>query len=576
MRVDRAPRRFGWGPLLLIGVLATVARLPILLADVDTQLSLFADDASYYLEAARRVAEQGDWPTMDGERPTNGFHPLYMALQVGAQRLMGGDPRAVIPGTMALHLLLNVGACLMLAGACFRSRPVPGAALLAIALLAASPGWLAHGFAGLEASLAAPLLLLAALRWVRRWDPEALGLAPLDGGWTGWAVDGLILGLAMLARTDSVLFAAPYLVGSLVLEARRSGTASGVSRAVLAGTVATLLVAPWLGLNVALFGSPVQDSARALGARFDTLHGPLGSAGWAALAVKNLALWTYRLGWSWGLLPLTGWLVGLALPIHVLRRKQGVQWPPWLAVVLAAGALAIRANDPWYIDHELLAGVELLLGLAGGLAGLLTPRPAGGWSPSTTALLVGYTALTAVVYSGLIRSFQLWYTTAPVLLGVLLWTLPGLLVTLRGRRALGLALALLVGAQLVGRLHGYRTRGALEGLSDGLLESGEELAGRLGTVARERPVVVGSFDSGELSYRVHPFPIVNLDGVMNHGAAMAMSEGELAGYLEAEGVSHLIGPADRVEEYRRVSSFEVVPDPQLSARLGVEVHRIER
>ena len=387
-------------------------------------------------------------------------------------------------------------------------------------------------------------------------------------------MDGLILGLAMLARTDSVLFAAPYLVGSLVLEAHRSGVAAGVSRAVLAGIVATLLVAPWLGINLVRFGSPVQDSALALGARFDALHGPLGSAGWAALAVKNLAFWIYRLGWTWGLLPLTGWLVGLALPIHLFRRGSGALWPPWLAVALADAALAIRANDPWYIDHELLAGVELLLGLGGALAGLVTPRPTAGWSRATTALLLGYLALVVAVYSGLIRSFQLWYVTAPALVGVCLWTLPSLVDTLRGRRLLGLALASLVAVQLVGRLHGYRTRGAFEGLSAGMLESGEELADRLGAVARERPLAVGSFDSGELSYRVHPFPIVNLDGVMNHGAAVAMSRGELAGYIEGEGVSHIIGPADRVDEYRRVSSFEVVPDPELSARLGAEVHRI--
>jgi len=574
--VRGSPGRFAWGPLLLIALLALAVRLPLLLADVDTHLSLLADDASYYLEAARRTAADGGWPTLDGERTTNGFHPVYMALQVGAQRWLGDDPRRVIPGTMALHLALNGVACLLLAGACFRGRPLRGGVLLALLLAAASPGWLAHGIAGLEASLAAPLLLVAALRWIRRWDPDVLGQPPMPGGWTSWLVDGLLLGLAMLTRTDSVLFAAPFLVGALVLEARRTGPGPAVARAVLAGVAATALVAPWLAVNLVLFGTPAQDSAVALGARFDALHGPVGSAGWVALAGKNAAFWFYRLGWAWGLLPLTGWLVGIALPLPWFRRPQGAAWPPWIAVALAVGALAIRSNDPWYIDRELLAGVELALGCGGCLAGLLTPRPDRGWSTATSALLLGYLVLSVAIYSGVIRSFQLWYTTAPVLVGLLLWTLPGLAATLKGRRLLGLALAILVGAQVVGRVHSYRSRGAFEGKADAMLDSGQELSRALTQVAAERPLAVGSFDCGELSYRVHPFPIVNLDGVMNHGAAEAMRDREIARYLDHEGVTHVLGPADRVEEFRRVSPFAVVPDPELSARVGAELHRIQR
>ncbi len=563
--------RRAWGPLLLVATLAILVRLPLALAGPDTQLSLLADDASYYLEAARRAVDQRAWPSMDGVHPTNGFHPLYMALQVGLQATLGCDPRTIIPWTMGLHLALNAAVCLLLAGALIRRRPVPPGALVAAVLVALAPGWLAHGFAGLETSLSAPLVLLAALRWIRRYDPDVFGLPPLRSGLPGWLGDGALLGLAMLARTDAVLFAAPYLLSALALEARRGGAAAAVLRTGLAGLVAGALVAPWLGVNIALFGSPVQDSALALGARYEALHGPLGSTGWAALAARNALFWVYRLGWIWGLLPLTGWLAGLAFPWDRLRRPRDARWPPWLALGLAAAALALRANDPWYIDSQVVAGAELLLGLGGLAAGLLTPRTGRIGSWRITAVLGGYLLLSVVVYSGLIRSFQLWYTAAPALAGLLLWTLPALARVLRRRPALAACLALLVAAQLASRVASYRTRGAFEGRSVDLLERGEQLSRALEETSAERPLVVGSFDSGELSYRVHPFPVVNLDGVMNHGAAVAIQQRALARYLEREGVTHIIGPAGRVEEFQRVSPFEIAPDAELSARLGTEI-----
>src|SRR5258706_1596646 len=108
VKAPRIARPWPGVPILLAALAA--ARLPFLLPGPDVQFSLLGDDAFYYLEAARRAAESGLWPSMDGRHPTNGFHPVYMLLLIALQRVVGTAPRLVIPLVMALNLALNGAA----------------------------------------------------------------------------------------------------------------------------------------------------------------------------------------------------------------------------------------------------------------------------------------------------------------------------------------------------------------------------------------------------------------------------------------------------------------------------------
>lgn len=558
--------------VLIVAAVALAVRLPLLAAGPDVQLSLMADDACYYLEAARRCLETAAWPSMDGVHPTNGFHPLYFVLVLILQKLIGTETRIVTGVVFALNAALNVLALTVLVRS-LRGKLGGTAGLVTVVALALSPGWLAHGLAGVENSLSSLLLLLAALRWIARFDPGA-GIAPrAPGPQAGWWADGLLLGLAMLGRTDAVLFAALYLASAFILRARHERMQTIVRDLAICTGVAAVIVAPWAILNLWHFGTIAQDSAVALSTRFSRLHGAFGTVGWAGLFAKNIAFWLYRLGWTWGLLPLTFFLCGYALPLRRWRRLGGRSACAALAVLCAA-ALAIQVNDPWYIDAMRSSAVELTLGFASFAAGACAIREQQGFPRSTYYFLLGWTLLLALTMSGGIGSFQLWYTTAPALAAILLLTAPALAALVRPRPVMAVVLLCLLVAQSAIRVHRYLHRGtSAAGVSHHLIADGEVLRRRLQDAAATGAFRAGSFDSGQLSYRVHPFPVANLDGVMNHDAARAIAANTLAGHLRATGCTHLITSEDRLNYFRGVSPFEAQPDTAMSGRLGVTVFR---
>jgi hypothetical protein len=375
-------------------LLAAIAvRLPVLLAGSDVRFSLLADDAFYYLEAARRTVESGSWPSMDGVNPTNGFHPLYMLLVLGLTRLVGNDPAAMIATVFSINLMLNTISALILFSS-IASRVPRGVAILVGLLLSLSPGWASHGFAGVENSLSSLLLLILALRWRDALSLTAIGESRVILRDLG---DGCLAGFVMLARTDGALFVGLGLLVLVIDRARRVGTSAALAGGMRCAAVAGVIVLPWLWINTLEFGGIAQDSATAIAARTAELAGDAGSPSWFRLIAMNLSFWAYRLSWFWGLVPLTAWLIGMQVPWK--GRRVGAIWR-WrilvLLPVLCVLAVALRGNDLWYIDRERTAALELLLAGVAGVAGLLTaretPRQWNAWST-----LIGLWFVTSVV-----------------------------------------------------------------------------------------------------------------------------------------------------------------------------------
>jgi hypothetical protein len=226
------------------------------------------------------------------------------------------------------------------------------------------------------------------------------------------------------------------------------------------------------------------------------------------------------------------------------------------------------------------AAIELALAGVAGAVGLVAARPAAtpsrafaGALPATAfGFLAAWVALLVAIYAAGLGAFQLWYTTAPVLGAVFLSTLPALAALVRGRRLLACVLIALTAVQSVTRVASELARGAA---SPDLLATGALLRERLQHAAGRDELRVGAFDSGQLSYRVHPFPVTNLDGVMNHAAARAIAAGDLAAYLHASGCTHILSDASRLHEFQRVSPFDARLDVEMSAALGVDTYRIE-
>src|SRR5262249_34986926 len=160
----------------------------------------------------------------------------------------------------ALHLLSPVLAAAraatgLLVLAILRRTATDRAALLGLFLWMYNPYIIATSLAGIEVPLATCTIAAAGLYWIRLRDRERLDPAS--------AVRiGVLVGVALLARTDSVFFALALGLDLLrvVLRQRRHA----MSCLLAFGAAVAALFGPWLAWCVVRTGHVTQSSARAL------------------------------------------------------------------------------------------------------------------------------------------------------------------------------------------------------------------------------------------------------------------------------------------------------------------------
>ncbi|MEY4375049.1 MAG: hypothetical protein RL760_1216, partial [Candidatus Eisenbacteria bacterium] len=431
-----------WTPAqwFVLALVLLLPRLVLALAGPDAQLSLMVDDASYYLEAARRAVATAAWPNTDGLHATNGFHPLYMGLLMLVHRVVGEAPRLVVPVVMAIDLALNAVAMGLLLRALER-RGLRGGFVAALVLALGSAWWL-HATMAVENSVSSLLLLVAALRWDARFGDGAPAPA-----WGARVLDGVLLGLAVLGRTDAGLFAVAYAIGAMGVVARARGLRAALVEVAGIAVPALLVVAPWAWANLRLFGTVAQDSASALAVRYGLDHGPHLSPGGLRAELQGVGFWLYRFLWATGLVPVTAWAWGRIVPVERFRDARRDVVVGWLVLALAFVALLLRANGPLDIREPRMAALEVVIGLVAFVAGLVSSRPEGArWRPVFTVVSVA-ALFDVLAYAIGFRGFQVWYATGPTLVCVLFVASAALPGALAGRRALTAALVALMVAQ---------------------------------------------------------------------------------------------------------------------------------
>ena len=165
---------------------------------VSTALSHFViEDMGYYLTTARNIVG-GKGVTLDGENPTNGFHPLWLVILCLLQALFGSHQETMF------HVALSVSALLfVLTGwlLCQQIRADAGAWLVApfAGLFFFNYRLVSIPLGGLETAVSGMTVVIVA-RFVSRWaDSLNLKRAAILGG---------LLGLAYLARMDALLLGA--------------------------------------------------------------------------------------------------------------------------------------------------------------------------------------------------------------------------------------------------------------------------------------------------------------------------------------------------------------------------------
>ncbi len=205
---------------------------------------LVYDDAYYYFAIARNFASRG-MLSADGITLTNGFHPLWLFTITPIYFFFAEHPWLSIHFALSFCALLDMAAAFLLYKILDKlGRPKIGFWVAAFYLI--HPYVLQYTMSGLETALNSFLLAL-------------LVYASLSATWerlsNGWFGLGTVCGLALLARTDN-LFAVGALLGYLLWRDRRVGPLAKTA------FLAILIAAPWLGYNLASFGTVVQTSGK--------------------------------------------------------------------------------------------------------------------------------------------------------------------------------------------------------------------------------------------------------------------------------------------------------------------------
>lgn len=292
-------------------------------------LGMVPEDTFFYFQiAANIVAGQG--VTFHGYTPTNGFHPLWLAVVTGLHAI--AQDRALLP-----HLVMATVVALALAG-------------FWLTVAAARRLGLRYGYLGLavlvpyalftqigsESALVVPLVALALWLFARFAESGRSG---------DFALLHLALALSVLARLDTVFVAGLLGVSSLIVCLRRHGVPRTAIFLLAPATIHVALLGGYLAWNLATTGHlmPISGALKGGAEHADAARAErIATMGWAALAAIAASAAALPFGaprWRAALAPL---YAGVALhAAYLLWFASGTTtWAWYYGAWMVAAALA--------------------------------------------------------------------------------------------------------------------------------------------------------------------------------------------------------------------------------------------
>jgi len=266
--------------LIAIATAAFLLRLAFVLwlRDGHRIVQFLTDDPFYYFQLSSNFIH-GNGPSLDGEHITNGFHPLWMLLISPLFLLKGINPDLPVKLALILSAILSIGAAYFVYLTTAKFADNRWLAVFAFFIYLFTERSFLFDMYG-EPSPLSNLLLAAAVYLLAR--VAVSGKFSMGGA----IVLGVVGGLAVLTRTDNVVFMALFYFLVLVWANERGRFA----RVLTASGVSAIVVAPWLIWSYTTFGTIVQTSADACSILFraNILQGTDGITDIVRLAVAQI------------------------------------------------------------------------------------------------------------------------------------------------------------------------------------------------------------------------------------------------------------------------------------------------
>ena len=461
------------------------------------------DDSFYSFEIARHIAH-GDGSTFDGSTPTNGYQPLYVFLLVPVYWLAGANATAPI-----YIALLGSALCNVLTGwilfRLLRKYASLRAAFFGLVLWSFGPAIVRQAVNGLETSLAMLLVAVSIEYYLGVYRQAAVPARRQS------LTLGALLGLAVFARVDALLFAAALGADALI----RGG--AGARRPLLfVGLAASIVMTPWCVGSRILFGSMLPESGRAtrfLSEAYAPHDHPEFSAATFSHGPPPMFL---AENFSRSLLQL-----GTSPVLHVFTRGlerslQAAQVTPVASLYAVGGFLLLGfLVFGWFWSRRRRGGLGV---------------------PRDFVFLLAYSGALVCAYSFVIFG-QIFYSRyyypvffVSILLGAVAFdVLMNLIRAPRLRRTVTFACTAAYALTLA-----YMSLHRVQNGNYRFLHVVDWIAARTEPGAR-----IGVFNSGAIGY-FSDRQIVNLDGKVNPEAFVALKQGTICEYIESQGIEYVI------------------------------------
>ena len=253
------------------------------------------DDGYYYFKIAQNIA-RGMGSSFDGLTLTNGYHPLWMLINVIGFKIFA-DPDRAFRIILLMGVLSDVIAGILLAWLAYRLLANQVFTNLVAALWFLNYRLYFSMLNGMETAISSMFLiasLLAAHFFISKPYPKRA------------IYFGMLAGLSILARLDNVFFII-ILLGTIYYQKR------DLRSLILIGTLMAILIAPWAIWNVSTFGRLMPTSGDAITGRIlFALESEYGKpVPFSVLAAEGFHVWsrTLRRSYITTGLPVAEWSI---------------------------------------------------------------------------------------------------------------------------------------------------------------------------------------------------------------------------------------------------------------------------